>query len=238
MALKNFGGGGGGAGGFVPGSHTEEVDTIAHWPFQGDRGDTVGTYDLDQGYFGFGGVADNALCMATGTAYCYDNSASTSLNPNLNTDNKYTFACGLYIPSIVSGSADIVRYEVSSGGGTAFRVGVLGTGGGTPGAPYLGADTSAGYAQDVMSTPLPLDQWFHFAFTINAAGTGGTFYVNGAVLEAWTLPNAMNSTSSSARFGIGRSWNTVGYFSYFSMIVREKECSTAEILAMAAQCGF
>lgn len=236
MALNTFGGGG--AAGFVgvPGIHETPGDTLAHWPLNGDTLDTVGTYHLDTG------GTDNFAGLATGVqayssdAFVYDDTASTALNPNRNTDMKYTFATAIYIPTIV-GNADIVRYEIPAATETAFRVGVVGSGG-TVGQVFVGRDTSVGYQQYTTTALVTLDAWIHFAWTQAADGLSGGIYVNGNLLEAWSTANAPNSDHANSRFGIGASWSTVGYQTYRSAIVREKECTAGEILAMATQVGL
>lgn len=228
-------------GGFTPGLHTEEADTIAHYPFlSANRDDTVGGYHLDFGNYGWGGIADNAVALAptqnSSSAFNYDNNASTPLNPLLNTDFKMTIACGLYVPSIATGSADIVRFQtpgVSSG--TAYRVGIA-HGAGRVFFTSLG--TSGGDETPVSSAVTPLDEWFHFAWTQNAAGTGGSYHVNGVEVDTWTTTLPTNQNLGTARFGIGSSHNQASLYSYYSLIVREKECSTAEIRSMARQVGL
>lgn len=236
MALNNFGsGGGGGASGWVPSLHTEEADTLAHWPFDsGVRTDNVGTYDIDTGELAFGSAGDSANTCFSTTGNAYDNTASTSLNPNRNTNQGYTFATALYSPSFATGSTDIVRYEIPSATQTAFRVGVVQS----TGVMFVGRDTSAGYQQDNLTATLTQDAWIHFAWVQNDDGLGGSIYINGSLAEAWSTANTANNTGSSARFILGASWNAIGYFSYYSTIVREKACTAGEILAMATQTGF
>lgn len=236
MAIKSFGGGGGGgSGGWVPSLHTEELDTIAHWPFDsGVRTDNVGTYDIDTGNWGFGSAGDSTSNCFTTSGNAYDNTASTPLNPNLNTNKGYTFATALYSPSFPTGSTDIVRYEKTAATQTAYRVGVVQS----TGVLYIGRDTSAGYQQYSTTATLTQDEWLHFAWVQNDDGLGGSFYINGALAEAWSTANTANNTGTASRFILGASWNAVGYFSYYSTIVREKACTAEEVLAMASQTGF
>ena len=103
---------------------------------------------------------------------------------------------------------------------------------------FVGRDTAAGYQQDSTVATLPRGEWFHFAWTMAADGLSGAFYVNGLLLETWSTANAPNNTAISSRFFLGEAWDNVLFGSYYSTIVREKECSAAEVLAMAGQCGF
>ena len=112
MAIKSFGGGGGGgSGGWVPSLHTEELDTIAHWPFDsGVRTDNVGTYDIDTGNWGFGSAGDSTSNCFTSSGNAYDNTAAASVRASIVPNQGNTCAPALYPPRFPTGSRHIVWY--------------------------------------------------------------------------------------------------------------------------------
>jgi hypothetical protein len=238
MAINHHGGGTGGSG-WTPSLHTIESDTISHYSWQMSRTDTVNSYNFDQGVHSFCGIDDDTEAFVC-AGFNYDNTGSTKNSPNVNANFGYTFATAIYVPQFANGNADIVRYEQTAGGGTHFRVGLIGLGTADPGRVFVGRDTSAGYQQDISATNelFTYDQWVHFAWTQANDGLSGKCYTNGVPFFSWSTANAPNSASGTARFGLGASWNTLLYGSYYSTITREKFCSDAEVLAMAEQVGL
>ena len=229
---------------WTPSYHTEEADTLAHWKFETlIADDVVGTFDLNAGDSELRGpVGDGSKLGLVARTFTYNNTADTALSPNNNADFKYTFATAIYIPALATGNGDIVRYEQAAAGGVHFRVGVTGTADApNSGRLYVGRDTSAGYQQALSPTAVfapYFNEWVHFAWTQAADGLSGDIYINGVSVFSWSTANAPNSTDSLARFGLCASWNQVLHGGcYFSPIVREKECSAPEILAMAYQTG-
>lgn len=223
---------------WVPSQHLIPGDTISHYTWQMSRLDTVNAYNFDQGAHSFAGIVDGVTSFVP-AEYNYDNTPNTKNSPINNANFGFTFATCLYVPDFANGNADIVRFENTSGAPTHYRVGVVGNSGGTPGALYMGRDTSSGYEQYI--TPVAVfvfDEWIHFAWTQANDGLSGKFYINGTVVGSWSTANAPNSTSASALFCLGASWNTFLYGAYYSTITREKFCSDADIVAMAKQTGI
>ena len=242
MAIYQYGGGGGG--GPLLGQHSVDGDTVEHWAFDGDTLGAIGTTttDFDNGrniFAPFPG-SSTSLCVACPNGDNLDKMSASTTAGLISTE--MTMAAIVYqakYPGVV-GRIPLWRFERTIGGQNdvlwllnpdatngQIRVGHIAAG--------------ATFVFDDLTLAIPEDQWCHITMTRNAAGTGGAVYINGTK-ETWSVASPPDLTAIQGNtvlcLGNASDGSIDGSFHYSSLILKDIECSDAQVAAMAAECGF
>ena len=241
MAVILYGGGGGGP---LLGQHSVDGDTVEHWAFDGDTLGDIGTTttDFDSGRNIFapfpGGSA--SMCVACPNGDNTDKMSASGTSGLISTE--MTMAALVFQSEFPGGITKIPLWRFEARNGGADDVQWLLTCDPSTGAIRVGHIISGpGFVFDDLALTIPTDEWVHVAMTRNAAGTGGHVYVNDT-REAWSVATAPDASAITANtvlcLGNGSGGTPDSGFYMSSLIIKDIECSEAQVAAMRGQCGL
>lgn len=214
---------------YIP--HPEDVNTLSHWPLQGDTLDSVGSNDWSgtSYYQRINGLEESRTLQALSSRNFGNFSAGTT---NIKSVSAITVACWVSINQNPSGNLSICGIR-APGSGSAYNF------------PWdLGISTSAGVRffwqsgsktyQGTVGQPIPAyREWFHLIGTRNAAEDTARCYVNGLLVEEATglSPWSGGSNQNSVVFFTSTSGSNLNG-QMFSCIVKSGYTDDAAALAL------
>lgn len=210
--------------------HPEDVDTLAHWPLQGDQLDSVGPNDISGNLF-YQSV--NGLdAGSTVQAYSVRSNINVAApSAGIKLVPAFTIACWASINQDPSGNLAIV--------------GMRGPG---PNAPYnfpweLGYEVGVGVRffwqggtksyEGTISQPINFGEWYHLIGTRNAGQDTARLYINGVLADEATGLNPLNdgSNQNSVEF-FNNSLSATLNGQLFSVIIKDVYTDTGAAVAL------